>query len=273
MFALFTNQSSKHVIEIFECVLVPNLQYCNRYSLLGIYWIKKEYMMSAGTSDTVKTTVWRSHLDKPGATIALIRKVGSERIQSKLLDRNTIKKSVWAQIAQELIEEGFDLGPDGGKACHQKWRNLKRAYIVYVTKPGNKNPPPYMEELQKALETTRNLIKPLKCEDVEMDSRSDDLPSDNDGDSTFSPLKSAIQFSSQSVNLAEVLAIVHNLDQERRSREEAREKREEERFRRIEALLKEQAEQTEKLTNTLLAITQTLASSRKRKLSESNLET
>ena len=217
--------------------------------------------------------MWRSHLDKPGATIALIRIVGSERIQSMLLDRNTIKKTVWAQVAQELMQEGFDLGPDAGKACHQKWRNLKRAYIVYVTKPGNKTPPPYMEELQKALETTRKLIKPLKCDDTGMDSRSDDQPSDNEGDSSFfSPLKSALQFSNQTVNLAEVLAIVQSLDQERRTREEAREKREEERFSRIEALLKEQAEQTEKLMNTLVEITKSLVGSRKRKLSESSQE-
>ncbi|PSN50217.1 hypothetical protein C0J52_07801 [Blattella germanica] len=231
--------------------------------------------MSAGTpSDGGKTTVWRSHLDKPGATIALIRIVGSERIQSMLLDRNTIKKTVWAQVAEELMQKGFDLGPDAGKACHQKWRNLKRAYIVYVTKPGNKTPPPYMEELQKALETTRKLMKPLmKCDELGMDSRSDEQPSDNDGESSlFSPLKSALQFSSQSVNLAEVLAIIQSLDQERRAREEAREKREEERFSRIEALLQEQAQQTEKLTNTLLEITQILVGNKKRKLSESSQE-
>lgn len=210
-------------------------------------------------------------MDKPGATIALIRIVGSERIQSMLLDRNTIKKTVWAQVAEELLQEGFDLGPDAGKACHQKWRNLKRAYIVYVTKPGNKTPPPYMEELQKALETTRKLIKPLKSDDMGVDSRSDEpLSDDADTSTLFTPIRSSLQFPhNQSVNLAEVLAIVQSLDQERRVREEAREKREEERFSRIEALLKEQAEQTEKLTNALLEITQTVTGNRKRKLSES----
>lgn len=232
--------------------------------------------MNASTaSDVGKTTVWRSHLDKPGATIALIRIVGSERIQSMLLDRNTIKKTVWAQVAEELLQEGFDLGPDAGKACHQKWRNLKRAYIVYVTKPGNKTPPPYMEELQKALETTRKLIMPLKCGDEGSDNRSDEPVSDNDADPTtgFTSAKSSFQFSpSQSVNLAEVLAIVQSLDQDRRAREEAREKREEERFSRIETLLKEQAEQTQKLTNTLLEITQTVMGKRKRKLSDSSQE-
>jgi hypothetical protein len=230
------------------------------------------YKMGNSVSES---TVWRSHLDKPGATIALIRIVGSERIQSMLLDRNTIKKTVWAQVAEELLQEGFDLGPEAGKACHQKWRNLKRAYIVYVTKPGNKTPPPYMEELQKALETTRKLIKPLKCDDMGVDSRSDDPVSDNDADTSagFTPIKSSLQFPhSQSVNLAEVLAIVQSLDQERREREEAREKREEERFSRIEALLKEQTEQTEKLTNALLEITHTVMGSRKRKLSESSQE-
>lgn len=212
-------------------------------------------------------------MDKPGATIALIRIVGSERIQSLLLDRNTIKKTVWAQVAEELLQEGFDLGPDAGKACHQKWRNLKRAYIVYVTKPGNKTPPPYMEELQKALETTRKLIKPLKCEDMAMDSRSDDPLSDNDAD-TSAVFRSSLQFPhNQSVNLAEVLAIVQSLDQERRAREDAREKREEERFSRIEALLKEQAEQTEKLTNALLEVTRTVMGNKKRKLNESSQET
>lgn len=214
-------------------------------------------------------------MDKPGATIALIRIVGSERIQSMLLDRNTIKKTVWAQVAEELLQEGFDLGPDAGKTCHQKWRNLKRAYIVYITKPGNKTPPPYMEELQKALETTRKLIKPLKSDDMGVDSRSDDPLSDNDADSSaaFAPVRSSSQFPhNQSVNLAEVLAIVQSLDQERRAREEAREKREEERFGRIEALLKEQAEQTEKLTGTLIEITRTVMGNRKRKLSEGNEE-
>jgi hypothetical protein len=188
-----------------------------------------------------------------------------------LLDRNTIKKTVWAQVAEELLQEGFDLGPDAGKACHQKWRNLKRAYIVYVTKPGNKTPPPYMEELQKALETTRKLIKPLKSDDMGVDSRSDEpLSDDADTSTLFTPIRSSLQFPhNQSVNLAEVLAIVQSLDQERRVREEAREKREEERFSRIEALLKEQAEQTEKLTNALLEITQTVTGNRKRKLSES----
>lgn len=214
-------------------------------------------------------------MDRPGATIALIRIVGSERIQSLLLDRNTIKKTVWAQVAEELLQKGFDLGPDAGKACHQKWRNLKRAYIVYITKPGNRTPPPYMKELQKALETTRKLIEPLKSDDMGGDSRSDDPLSDNEGDtsSVFTPLRSSLQFPhNQSVNLAEVLAIVQSLDKERRAREEAKEKREEERFSRIEALLKEQAEQTEKLTSVLLEITQTVTGSRKRKLSESGQE-
>ncbi|XP_069699531.1 uncharacterized protein [Periplaneta americana] len=225
-------------------------------------------MNPSTASDTGKSTVWRSHLDKPGATIALIRIVGSERIQSMLLDRNTIKKTVWAQVAEELLQEGFDLGPDAGKACHQKWRNLRRAYIVYVTKPGNKTPPPYMEELQKALETTRKLILPLKCNDERLDTRSDEPVSDNDADPSPG-FKSSFQFSpSQSVNLAEVLAIVQSLDQDRRAREEAREKKEEERFNRIEALLKEQTEQTEKLTNTLLELTQTVLGKRKRKLSD-----
>jgi hypothetical protein len=225
-----------------------------------------------------ESNVWKSHLDKPGATIALIRIVGSERIQSMLLDRNTIKKHVWAQVAKELKQEGFDLGPDAGKACHQKWRNLKRAYIVYVTKPGNKTSPPYMEELQKALETTRKLIniKPLKCDDMGLDSRSDGPVSDDDDtDRTpgFTPVRSAVQLTSnQSVNLAEVLAIVQSLDKERRAREEAREKREEERFSRIEALLKEQAAQAERLTNALLEVTSTVMGNRKRKLSETSQE-
>lgn len=214
-------------------------------------------------------------MDKPGATIALIRIVGSERIQSMLLDRNTIKKTVWAQVAEELSREGFDLGPDAGKACHQKWRNLKRAYIVYITKPGNKTSPPYMEELQKALETTRKLIKPWKSDDVEVDSRSDDPVSDNDADTSagFTPLKSSLQLPhNQSVNLAEALAIVQSLDQDRRVREEAREKREEERFSRIEALLKEQAEQTEKLTNALLELTHAAMGNKKRKLTDNSQE-
>ncbi|PNF43678.1 hypothetical protein B7P43_G15147 [Cryptotermes secundus] len=232
--------------------------------------------MSAGTTtDSGKSTVWRSHLEKPGATIALIRIVGSERIQSMLLDRNTIKKTVWAQVAEELSREGFDLGPDAGKACHQKWRNLKRAYIVYITKAGNKTMPPYMEELQKALETTRKLIKPWKCDDVGVDSRSDDPMSDNDAETSagFTSLKSSLQFPhNQSVNLAEVLAIVQSLDEDRRVREEAREKREEERFSRIEALLKEQAEQTEKLTNALLEITHAVMGNKKRKLTDSSQE-
>jgi hypothetical protein len=222
-----------------------------------------------------ESTVWRSHLEKPGATIALIRIVGSERIQSLLLDRNTIKKTVWAQVAEELSREGFDLGPDAGKACHQKWRNLKRAYIVYITKPGNKTSPPYMEELQKALETTRKLIMPWKCDDVGVDSRSDDPVSDNEADTSagLTPLKSSLKFPhNQSVNLAEVLAIVQSLDQERRAREEARENREEERFKRIEALLKEQAEQTEKLANTLLEITRKAMGNKKRKLDKSSHE-
>jgi len=222
-----------------------------------------------------ESTVWRSHLDKPGATIALIRIVGSERIQSMLLDRNTIKKNVWAQVAKELLQEGFDLGPDAAKACHQKWRNLKRAYIVYITKPGNKTSPPYMEELQKALETTRKLIQPLKCDDVGVDSRSDGPASDDDADTSpgCMPVKSSLKVPhSQAVNLAEVLAIVQSLDQERRAREEAREKREEERFSRIEALLKEQAAQTERLTNALLEITSTVMGNKKRKLSEADQE-
>jgi hypothetical protein len=150
-------------------------------------------------------------LNKPGATIALIRIVGSERIQSMLLDRNTIKKNVWAQVAKELLQEGFDLGPDAVKVCHQKWRKLKRAYIVYITKPGNKTSPPYMEELQKALETTRKLIKPLKCDDIGVDSRSN-CPASDDDENTLPgcmPVKSSLKFPhSQSVNLAEVLAIV-----------------------------------------------------------------
>jgi hypothetical protein len=108
-----------------------------------------------------------------------------------------------------------------------------------------------------------------------VDSRSDDPMSDNDADTStgFTSMKSSLQFPhSQSVNLAEVLAIVQSLDQERRAREEAREKREEERFSRIEALLKEQAEQTEKLTNALLEITRTAMGNKKRKLTESSQE-
>jgi hypothetical protein len=72
--------------------------------------------------------------------------------------------------------------------------------------------------------------------------------------------------------LAEVLAIVQSLDQERRAREEAREKREEERFSRIEALLKEQAAQAERLTNALIEITSTVMGNKKRKLSETDQE-
>lgn len=222
----------------------------------------------SSAESAAKSTVWKTYQDKD-PTKDLLQIVGSERIQSMLLDRNVLKKLVWAQVAEDMRALGYDLGPDGGKACHQKWRNLKRAYIMYITKPGHRDPP-YIKELQKALETTRKLITPTVSSSKSNNGNSSEAgeyyEADIEADSSSFTINRCP--SNISVHVADVLAVMVKNNEERQKREEVLEEVFEERFQKLECLLHEQREQLERLNQVMLQISQ--HSSKKRKHSESS---
>ncbi|GLH15723.1 hypothetical protein R5R35_008234 [Gryllus longicercus] len=222
-------------------------------------------MMSApqNSSENVsKSTIWKTYQDKD-PTKDLLQIVGTEKIQSMLLDRNVLKKLVWQQVANDMAALGYDLGPDGGKACHQKWRNLKRAYIMYITKPGHRDPP-YIKELQKALETTRKLIMPpanrVKPEVGNVSVNSELFEPELCSESaSHSPNKS----SNISVHVADVLAVMVKNNEERQKQEEVFEAAYEQRFKRLETLLQQQSEQLERLNEVMLEVSKQCGKKRK----------
>ncbi|KAJ4426571.1 hypothetical protein ANN_26369 [Periplaneta americana] len=118
----------------------------------------------------------------------------------------------------------------------------KSMHHVCKKPPQHKTPPPYVEEMQKILETTKEIILP------------GEQVSDSDAEPSLRLNTGSRNSLSQSVNLAEVHAFLHSLHQDR----EAREKKEEERSRCVQTQLEKQTEQIQQLTNPVTDMKETL---------------
>jgi len=59
-----------------------------------------------------------------------------EGIQKQLLDKKPPNYKVWEKIALKLQEDhGYVVSKslkDSGMKCHQKWRNLEKAYMAFI---------------------------------------------------------------------------------------------------------------------------------------------
>lgn len=85
--------------------------------------------------------------------------------------KNSLKKQLWADIAEKLQDTGFFLGDDPSERCRQKFVNIRHQYLNYLRhmynpekgqkKPHNKyqsffenssrKPPQFFEEMQEIL--------------------------------------------------------------------------------------------------------------------------
>lgn len=120
----------------------------------------------------LRTCIWTQR--KPTlADIEATEKLLDLRLKyaDKYDDKKTTKQSLWIKIAEELKNEGFDLGniKDSAEKCRQKFANLQKGYINFINhckKTGNekRNPPQFYEKLNSIL-GEKHKIFPLMTHD------------------------------------------------------------------------------------------------------------
>ncbi|KAF0758859.1 protein ALP1-like, partial [Aphis craccivora] len=102
------------------------------------------------------------------ATEDLLNIIKLEGIQKQLLDKKTPKYKVWEKIALELQEDhGYVKSKslkDSVLKCHQKWRNLEKAYMIFIqnskkTGTGKTKTPAYFDLLYSIL-GSKHKVKP-----------------------------------------------------------------------------------------------------------------
>lgn len=192
----------------------------------------------------------------------LISIVGSDEYISKLTSPNFKKKLLWEEIAAKVEESGIILGSDRCRVAYQKWLNLKKNYVTALNKKSGRMPPWFDSLHEVILKSSGKLLGGLSLPGEEPKTREPlikkvkrDLmnPERNtNNDDMGETVNQYIIDDSTQVTYGDVIAIMQQLEDERKEREDNREQREKERFDKLANLLKQQNELLEKL---IMAIT------------------
>ncbi|XP_020708371.2 uncharacterized protein LOC105686318 [Athalia rosae] len=213
------------------------------------------------------TSVW----EQPNAIDILLDTVGSDEYIYKLTNAGFKKRLVWEEIAAKVTAQGIVLGDNPCKIAYQKWLNLKKHFISLLNKKTT-HTPAWFEKLSGIFEKSEGKLlgivnlqgeeerEEMKEEPVSKKTKQEFLPAEMDtegqeeGDGEvhiqIDPGQYVIEEVTQ-VTLGDVVAIMQQLETERREREEAREKREKERFDKLADLLRQQNASTERLISIL----------------------
>lgn len=125
--------------------------------------------------------IWCSRKPKPQdvkATEDLLNIIKLEGIQKQLLDKKTPKYKVWEKIALKLQEDhGYVVSKslkDSGMKCHQKWRNLEKAYMAFIqnskkTGTGKTKTPAYFDLLHSILGSKHKVKPAILLDTLEID--------------------------------------------------------------------------------------------------------
>ena len=103
------------------------------------------------------------------ATLRLIEKVGTHL--EDFGNNKTKKATIWKEIGETLLNEGFQLrSPGGPTQCAQKYRNLERTYkdnfqYSQTTGKGASSPPEFYEELHTLL-SSKHTVHPVSLLDT-----------------------------------------------------------------------------------------------------------
>lgn len=200
--------------------------------------------------------------EQPNALDILLDVVGSEEYIYKLTSSSFKKKLVWEEIATKIESRGILLGDNPCRVAYQKWLNLKKNFISIFNKKGGKTPP-WFGKLNEIFEKSEGkLLGNASFQGEEEGEEAKEpalkkmkqefLPAEEEGEVhiQIDPGQYVIEEVGQ-VSYGDVVAIMQQLELERREREEAREKREKERFDKLADLLKQQNTLTEKLITIL----------------------
>ncbi|XP_046425744.1 uncharacterized protein LOC124182467 [Neodiprion fabricii] len=227
---------------------LSDIQELNDHEDYGIY---KKYV-----------SIW----EQPNALDILLDVVGSEEFIYKLTSSSFKKKLVWEQIAAKIESQGILLGENPCKVAYQKWLSLKKTFISVLNKKSGKTPP-WFGKLSEIFEKSEGKLlgsisfqgdeeveqveakgpksKKMKQEYLPI-AEEDEVKEGNQID----PGQYIIEEVGQ-VTYADVIAIMQQLELERKEREEAREQREKERFDKLADLIRQQNTLTEKLITIL----------------------
>lgn len=79
-----------------------------------------------------------------------------ENLKHLFDDKKTKKLKLWKDLAKELELQGYNLGGNGGERCRQKFANLQKAYLSYISNQVTtgsevKDVPPFFEEMHGIL--------------------------------------------------------------------------------------------------------------------------
>lgn len=202
--------------------------------------------------------------EQPRALDVLLDVVGSEEYIYKLTSTNYKKKSVWEEISSKIEARGILLGDNPCKVAYQKWLNLKKTFLSILNKKGGKTPA-WFGKLNEIFERSggKLLGNTSSFQGGEEEQEEDKEPAVKKMKQEFLPTEEDGQVQIQldsgqfvieevgQVTYGDVIAIMQQLEAERKEREEARERREKERFDKLSELLKQQNNLTEKLITIL----------------------
>lgn len=201
--------------------------------------------------------------EQPNALDILLDVVGTDEYIYKLTSTNFKKKQVWEEIAAKIESRGILLGDNPCRVAYQKWLNLKKNFISIINKKGPSKTPSWFEKLNEVFEKSEGKLLGNTSLQGEEDSEEPKEPPSKRAkqESIRSEEDSAIHVQIDpgqyvieevgQVSYGDVIAIMQQLEVERRDREEAREKREKERFDKLADLIRQQNTLTEKLINVL----------------------